>query len=58
MEGLSHAQVGEAWLDRGLKKARKSRADLAERLWKENWTLVTEVGSASKEKVQRSDLYK
>lgn len=40
---VSHALVGEIWLDRGLEKAGKTRKDLAKKLWQENWTLVAEV---------------
>ena len=40
---VSHAEVGERWLDRGLAKIGKTRDQLAERLWRENWTCVAEV---------------
>lgn len=40
---VSHAEVGERWLDRGLAKIGKTREQLAERLWRENWTCVAEV---------------
>ena len=39
----SHAMVGDAWLRRHLEKAGKTEAQLAGRLWKENWTAVAEV---------------
>jgi tRNA ligase len=40
---VSHAEMGERWLDKGLKKVGKTREELAARLWKENWTCVAEV---------------
>lgn len=45
---VSHALVGEVWLDRGLKKAGQTREELASRLWRENWTLVAEVSHPSR----------
>jgi tRNA ligase len=42
---VSHAQMGERWLDRHLKKSGKTREALAGKLWNENWTLVAEVSS-------------
>ncbi|EJD39049.1 RNA ligase [Auricularia subglabra TFB-10046 SS5] len=40
---VSHAQVGERWLKKHLKSVGKTPADLAARLWKENWTVVCEL---------------
>lgn len=40
---VSHAEMGERWLDRHLASTGKTRQDLAHRLWKENWTLVAEL---------------
>ncbi|EJD39061.1 hypothetical protein AURDEDRAFT_71532 [Auricularia subglabra TFB-10046 SS5] len=40
---MSHAQMGERWLDRHLESVGKTQAELAARLWKDNWTVVCEL---------------
>lgn len=40
---VSHAQMGEKWLDRHLERKGKSKEDFAKRLWDENITAVAEV---------------
>jgi tRNA ligase len=40
---MSHAQMGELWLEKHLTSKGKTKADLAERLWKEGLTAVSEV---------------
>lgn len=44
---VSHAQMGEKWLDRHLESKGKKKADFAKRLWDENITAVAEVRSNS-----------
>ena len=39
----SHAQAGERWLRRHLGQVEKTTEELAEVLWKKNWTAVAEV---------------
>ncbi|KAF4616870.1 hypothetical protein D9613_008917 [Agrocybe pediades] len=39
----SHAQAGETWLRKYLKEKGKTEADLAKRLWDEDWTAVAEL---------------
>ncbi|KAG9022544.1 hypothetical protein FS837_006300 [Tulasnella sp. UAMH 9824] len=40
---VSHAQMGEKWLDRHLERKGKSKEDFAKRLWDENITAVAEL---------------
>ncbi|KAG8989755.1 hypothetical protein FRB90_002083 [Tulasnella sp. 427] len=40
---VSHAQMGEKWLDRHLERKGKSKTDFAKRLWDENITAVAEL---------------
>lgn len=42
---VSHAQMGEKWLERHLAKSGKTKAELAKRLWDEEITAVAEVFS-------------
>jgi tRNA ligase len=42
---VSHAQMGEIWLDRHLESKGKTKADFAQRLWDENVTAVAEVSA-------------
>jgi tRNA ligase len=42
-DGVSHAIVGEQWLDRHLKEANKTREDLARFLYEHRLTAVAEV---------------
>src|SRR5260221_10380849 len=39
----SHAQVGDAWLEKQLKAAGKTKEQLAQTLWEKNWTAVAEL---------------
>lgn len=39
----SHAQVGDRWLNKHLQSVGKTREELAQKLWDENWTAVAEV---------------
>ena len=43
---ISHAGMGEIWLDRHLKTKGKKREQLAQVLWDNNWTAVAEVSNA------------
>ena len=45
LEGIdvSHAQMGEIWLDRHLEAKGRSKADFAKCLWNENITAIAEV---------------
>ncbi|KAG6867898.1 hypothetical protein C0993_009744 [Termitomyces sp. T159_Od127] len=40
---LSHAEAGEAWLRKYLAQKGRTEADLAKRLWENNWTAVAEL---------------
>lgn len=51
---VSHAQMGEIWMDRHLKKAGKSRKDFAQWLWSENITAVAEVSGIGKSALVQS----
>ncbi|KAF7341169.1 tRNA ligase [Mycena venus] len=42
-EGMSHAQAGEAWLRKYFEQKGKSEAELATRLWENNWTAIAEL---------------
>ena len=39
----SHAQAGETWVKRYLEQKGRTEADLARRLWDNNWTAIAEV---------------
>lgn len=40
---MSHAQMGEKWLQRHLEKSGRTTEELAKVLWENNWTAVAEV---------------
>jgi tRNA ligase len=40
---LSHAEAGEQWLKQYLEDKGRTEADLAKRLWDQNWTAIAEV---------------
>ncbi|KAJ7268196.1 RNA ligase-domain-containing protein [Mycena haematopus] len=42
-QSISHAQAGEAWLRRYFEQKGKSEAELAARLWENNWTAIAEL---------------
>ncbi|KAF7316285.1 tRNA ligase [Mycena indigotica] len=42
-QDLSHAEVGEQWIHRYLKQKGKTEADLAGKLWENNWTAIAEL---------------
>jgi tRNA ligase len=46
-EGISHAQAGEEWLRKYFVQKGKSEAELAARLWENNWTAIAEVCPSS-----------
>jgi tRNA ligase len=46
-EARAHAEVGRGWLRRSLKAKGKTEAELARRLWENNFTAVFEVGLLS-----------
>lgn len=41
--GVSHSERGEYWLEIHLSRVGKTKADLAKKLWDEEWTAVAEV---------------
>ncbi|KAF8147057.1 RNA ligase-domain-containing protein [Mycena galopus ATCC 62051] len=43
-QSVSHAEAGEAWLRKYFAQKGKAEADLAGRLWAENWTAIAERG--------------
>lgn len=45
---LSHAEAGENWIRKYLEQRGKTEADLAARLWENNWTAIAEVSRPSK----------
>lgn len=51
---LSHAQVGEAWLDRHLEKRGRTRVELARELWRRGETAVAEVSELRASSLQQS----
>jgi tRNA ligase len=53
---VSHAQMGEHWLDRHLASKGKGRQDLACTLWEKNMTAVAEVSNSTTGRLPQFDL--